>query len=225
MTERELQRKTKAQLRTLDAWLRRARALVDGKVADAQAHAVHAVTDTLKRTPDGRKTVRKASRSPSYAAAIKRLDELWATLCGPSTASLEGLVRDAREAFYLEALDLWGPHVPEEFRSASAGGRFAVKAARGMVLHGTELRKEIGAPIERARRNLLTSVTLAGQRSTPELVASEILILWGRMASTGIFTTTRLALSDSLGAADRMAMVDLVKPEFRDERVTIPGGA
>jgi hypothetical protein len=225
MTPRQLEAKSDAQLRLLAAWTADARKLIDSKVSDAKAHAVSALTDTLKWTPDGRRTIRKASRSPSYAAAVRRLSELWEALCGPSTASLDGLVRDAREAFYFDAFARWGPHVPDEFRvqvgSATLGGR---KAARGMVLHGIELRRELGAPIERARRTLLAAVTLAAGRSTPTRIQSEIVSTWARKGAGAIFAATRLALSDSLVACDSMALRDLVRPEFRDGRVATPGG-
>lgn len=223
MTKRDLDRKSAAQLRSLEGWLKDARRLIDGKVSDARAHAITAVTDTLKRTPEGRKTVRKASRSPSYAAAENRLKELWSALCGPSTASLDGLVRDARQAFYTEALEAWMPFVPSEFstRPALLTG---IRSARGMILHGMELRKEIGAPIERARRTLLAAVAVAGSRSTPKKAAMDGIAAWARRSADAIFATTRLALSDSLAAADVMAMNDLIKPEFRSEREAVPGG-
>lgn len=225
MTRRDLDRKAAVQGRTLDVWLKEARRLVDDKVADARAHAITAVTDTLKRTPDGRKTLRKASQSRSYKAAENRLAELWAALCGPSTASLKGLVRDARAAFYVDAVSLWGSFIPEEFRDDPIDMISGLRAARGMVLHGTELRKEIGAPIERARRTLLAAVAVAGSRSTPVRASTEVLVTWARKSSDAIFAATRLALSDSLGAADAMALYDLVKPEFRSETVAVPGGA
>lgn len=225
MTRSDLDRKAAVQGRTLDAWLKEARRLVDDKVADARAHAITAITGTLKGTPDGRKTLRKASQSRSFKAAENRLLELWATLCGPSTASLAGLVRDARAEFYADAVRLWASAVPEEFRAISEATFIGIAAARGMVLHGTELRKEIGAPIERARRTLLAAVAVAGSRSTPVRASTDVLVTWARKSSDAIFAATRLALSDSLGAADAMALNDLVKPEFRSQQVAVPGGA
>lgn len=207
------------QLKSLDGWTREAFAVVDAKVADAQAHLGTALTDTLKRTADGRPTLRRAVKSPSAQAAVNRLDELWTALAGPSVRSLEGLLRDAREAFYRESFAAWKPEIPDWlYVSPDPEPTVAnVGRVRGAVLHGYDLRHELGGPILRAKASIAPTLTMASRRSNPRHVATEILTTWGRKTRDAIRTTTRLALSDSQIMADVMAGRDLIHPDHLDD--------
>lgn len=214
-----LEAKAKAQAATLDRWQRMASTAVAKAVDAAHAHAVVALTDTLKRTADGRATIRKARQSPSYQAALNRLDELWDALVGPSATSLNGSIRAARSEFYKEATTEWFERLPKEFLRDGIELRRAEDARandmRRLVLHGMELRTEIGAKIGDAKRNLLASIERAARRSVQGHVATDILETWKATAKSALTRSAVVALSDSQVAIDGIAALDVVRPEFR----------
>ncbi len=211
-----LEAKADAQAATLVRWQRMAAVAVDRAVSAAHAHAVVALTDTLKRTPDGRATIRKARQSRSYAAAIADLDSLWDKLVGPSATSLDGLIRDARVEFWSEAFEAWGRLIPAEFLDAGfSGARTRARETRRLVLHGMELRTEIGAKVGDAKRTLLASLEQAARKSNPGRVATDILDGWRATATSALTRSASLALSDSQVAIDGIAMVDATSPVFR----------
>lgn len=186
------------------------------KVADARAHAEKAVTQTLKVTPDGRATARKATASPSYHAAIARLDELLEELVGPSLSSLEGMLRDMREAMYKQFFKATLPSIPTEFRR-SVNPQPTVTAlteARSLMLHGRDLREEIGPVIDKAKQGLKTTIVLAGARDTTKKAVSEALGLWEQRAADAIARAALLAHGDAMIALERIAGRDLIKPEL-----------
>jgi hypothetical protein len=219
VTTSELASFEAAQVRSLRPWLRHALGTIGTKVSDAKAHAVNSVTDTLKQVPEGRPTVRKAARSRSAQAALKRLDELWAQLCGPTASSLDGLLRDAREAFYEASHERWKPFIPPDLRVVSdpAPTQAALRMVRAMPLHGYDVRQELAVPIERAKRSLLAAIAQCGQRSTPEHVAVDILDGWERRTKSALFRVAQSALSDGQKAAETLAGRDLVHPDYLDE--------
>ena len=200
----------------LAGWTARALALVRTKLADAEAHATKALTDTLRRTPDGRPTVRRATLSPSFQAAAARLDELLDALAGPSKYSTEGLVRDAVEELYRGAFESWKPWIPGSLRAAEEPTQAQLLAARKLVVHGNELRAELGPPIVAAGRRLLAVLTMASQRTTAERVASDLVGTWRRHAESGLAVVVRRVMSDWQKAADTRAGRDLVHPDYHD---------
>lgn len=216
---RDLEKKEAAQLARLKEWQAKAAALVNRKLDDAAAHAIAALTTTLKKTPEGRPTVRKAAQSRSFAAAVSRLDELWAALTGPSVASLDGLVRDAREDLYRFCFTLWRPLIPPELLASGDPKPAVTKlvAARRLVLHGTELRQELQGPFDAAKRTLLATLAQAGQRSTPEHIETDLIDTWRRQTETAVTAAVNRALSDSEVRLNQLAGRDLVHPDFRDD--------
>lgn len=196
-----------ARVKLLLAWQRKAAGLITAKMDDAEAHANKALTDTLKTKPDGRPTLRHASRSPSYKAALARLDELLEKLAGPSRASLDGLVRDAREAFWRASFDRWKPVIPAELWRSTDPQTTNAEAteARRIVLHGLDVRDELQGPIGAAQRKLLAVLTQAGSRSTPERIADDLLSTWRKQAESAIVGVTGRALSDSEVRLDVLA--------------------
>lgn len=218
MTVTDLARFEADQILSLRPWLRRALDLIDAKVSDAHAHATKAVTDTLKQTPDGRATMRRAARSRSTLAACNRLDELWDAMCGPTSASNSGLIRDARGAFYVESFERWKPFIPEELWAKNNPEPTAVdmNAARSAPVHGYDVRQEFAVPIDRAKRSLRAAIVRCGHSSTPDHVATDILDGWVERARQSLFRTARSALSDGQKLVETMAGRDLVHPDYLD---------
>lgn len=199
-------------------WQDGVRPLIEDKLSAAEAHAVKALTDTLRTTPDGRPTVRKANQSPSYQAALGRLDELLWLLAGRSRASLDGRLRDAAEAFYRAAVEAWKPQIPEElWASPDAAPTLAgLKGARRLVVHGNDVYAELAPQIEQAGRRLLAVLAQAGQRSTPDHIATDLVETWRRQTQAGLTIVVNRILSDWQKATDTIAGRDLVHPDWHD---------
>jgi hypothetical protein len=190
---------------------------VEGVLADAHAHAQKAVTDALKVTPDGRPTLRRANRSPSFQAALNRLGELRTWLAGPSEVSLEGKVRDARATFYKLAFTLHTPHIPGKVRVAAdpAPTQRNINLVRGAPVHGYDVRKELEKPFVDAARQLSSAVALAGSSATSDRDAGLLLKAWHARARGAIERAVLSLLSDSAEHANTEAMGDLVHPDYR----------
>jgi hypothetical protein len=184
-----------AQLRP---WILRADRLVRGKVADAAAHAGRSITARLKRAPDGRPTARLAVQSPSYQAAAARLDELLEALAGPTTASLTGLLRDAREAFFVGALNLWRPLLdPEFYRVDVEATKEGIATVRGAILHGYDLRRELAGDWETAKRTLFVVCNLAGHSTTSVGTVDDLIEVWRRRTADRLAACCAAVLADS----------------------------
>lgn len=216
MTLADLERKSAALERLRRDWAVAIFGPVRAKVEDARAHAERSITQTLKAAVEGRPSARQAIRSPSYQAALNRLDELWTWLAGPSTTSLDGRIRDAREAFYRRAFELNRPLVPAALHvTADPEPTLAnLRLMRGVLIHGLDLRQELEGPFADARRRLLAAVNLAGRRSTPDHVETEILDAWYRKTWESVQAAVLRCLSDSVEFADVEAARDLVHPDY-----------
>ncbi len=218
MTQVDLDKKSREQLRLFGAHLADIGRVIAAKVADARAHASSAITQTLKDEPDGRPTHARVRRSRSYLAAISRLAELHEDLAGPSVRSLQGRLRDAREESYVQAFGQYkGLLDPSLWVSPDPGPtRANVAAVRALPLHGKDLRDEVGHPIKRAAANLHAAVALAALRSSPEATSTDVLDTWQARTERAILASARLALSDGQVAADVRAGRDLVHPDHLD---------
>lgn len=227
LTLADLDRKDAAQALRLKVWIGRAGELIDKKVSDAEAHAVKALTATLTATPEGRATARRATRHPSAKAAVARLEALWAALAGPSRSSLDGLIRDARESLYRDALRHWAALMPGEWlRPApfdpARPGAALVNRVRGFPLHGLDLRDEIGGRMEPTIRGLKAALAAAGSRGLSGRQGPDLIHAWATRAKDSLFTAVRIALSDSAVFADRLAGRDVCRPEVLDDDPTLP---
>jgi hypothetical protein len=197
-------------------------AVVGRELAAAHAHAVKAVTETLRATPDGRPTIRRANRNPSFKAALGHLDDLLTRLAGPSAVSLDGAVRDAREAFYRLAFRLHTPHMPEALRvrKEPQPTRANLDLVRGAALHGYDVRTELEAPFAVAARTLKAAVATAGSPAVSRAIGDQALKNWHDRAARSIGPAVLSLLSDSAEHANTEAMADLVHPDFRAEPAT-----
>lgn len=182
-------------------WTARADALVRAKFADAAAHARRAVTNALRAEADGRPTLRKASASPSTRAAAARLDELRTALIGPRKDSLDGLLRDARAAFYRDAFDWVAPYLVAgvhrmDGRPTDAGA----DVARGAVIHGYDLAAEFAALFAQSASTLSACLNLAGARDASPRTADVLLGAWEDKRRRAVSNRCRLVLGDSARA-------------------------
>jgi hypothetical protein len=194
----------------LTPWLVKVKRLIDSKIDDAAAHALKSITQRLKNTRDGRPTARKAVQSPSYLAAAARVEELRVALVGPTTASLSGLLRDARQAAFEQAFEIWRPILePRWYRVDSMPTQEGINIARGAILHGTDLSREIAGSFEITKRGLFASVNTAGHSLTTAARADDLVELWRKQSTARIFAACSLAMGDvqlSLLYAVRHAM-------------------
>lgn len=216
MTAADINAKFARQAKALRPWLAKAGERTGVKMEDAAAHAAKAVTEALKRTPDGRATIRRAGQSLSYSAALARLDELWEWLCGPSAASLEGFLRDARESFYADAFRAWIGHIPEDLRVSTdpTPTQANLRAIRGLAIHGMDVRTEVGGAIDRAKRSLKAAIVLAGRQAIASRESDRIVRAWRMKAENAIGQVVATALSDGQIAADRQAGRDMIHPDY-----------
>ncbi len=215
MTLDDLDSKTASLDVLRSAWEIKLQPIVAAKVQDAHAHALKALTDTLKKTRDGRSSILQINRSVSYAAALARLDELWRWLAGPSEVSLTGQIRDARAAFLTEAARHWHPLIPPDYRSRPEHEptQNQVQQIRAAAIHGYDPRKSLEGQIGTAKRSLKAALEQAGRRSTPSHVEDDLLAAWATRTTSTISETVKTLLSDSMVYADREAGRGLIRPE------------
>ncbi len=221
MTIKELDAKSAALELVRLRWEQRLLTRVRSKVDDAHAHAVKGLTKRLKETADGRASLRHLGQSPSYQAAVERLNELWAWLVGPTQTSLKGKVRDAREAFLKEASWLWHPLVPEEIRSRSEHfpTQAEIRMIRAAAIHGSDPRKVLEGPILTAQRSLKAALEQAGQRSTPGRVEDDMLEAWRNRTTGSLSQTVTILLNDSVEYADTEAGRAMIHPDYMEVEI------
>ena len=211
--------------RNLKPWLVKASRLVESRISDARAHAEKAITDAAKETADGRPTARRIERSPSYQAALARLDGLQAALIGPSTDSLQGLIRDARAQFYKDSIPLWLPHIDLEFRVSPnpqptiEGERFA----RGALIHDYDLHREVAPRFVSVANALFASLNQATRGIAGAKHGSFVLNLWQRRAVGSITRVVEDSLSDGQEAVHQAVSILLIHERYRDQ-IDFPTG-
>jgi|GEM_PF-2608231 len=219
MTLDDLEKKSAALDKLRMRWFHRVMPGIQTRLGDAHAHAERAITATLKATPEGRPTARKAASSPSFQAANARIDELLEWLAGPSVDSLQGSIRDAREDFYREAFKLHKPLIPPAFLVSSTPEPTAenIRLFRGALIHGYDLRHELSGPFDTAKRQLAASVNQAGNRAASGSIETDILDTWQRQAFSSIRAAVLRCLTDSVEFADTEASRDLINPEYLED--------
>lgn len=216
MTLADLERVAREIDRERDAWAARLVPAVESRVSDARAHADRAITRALKATRDGRPTARRANRSPSFQAALNRLDELLAWLAGPSAVSLDGKVRDAREALYRLAFRLHRGLVPEGLWVSPdpRPTRANLDAIRAAAVHGLDPRAELAGPVGYAGRSLAAAVARAGAADATRSDEADHLDAWETRAAAAIRRSLLVILSDSAELANNEARDDMIHPVF-----------
>lgn len=201
----------------LAPWIERCTTLIRSTMDNAAAHALNAITETLRRTPDGRATDRKAVRSRSFVAAIAQLDGLVSELAGPSSSSLDGLIRDAREAFYRDSFGMWKGVIPEAtwVSPDAQPTMIGVARMRGVHIHGADVRIDIASAIGTAKDDLRRSVNAAAGTDSLRSSAGDRLATWKRMKGDSLVRAVSLELSDSDMIAHTQSGIDLVHEKYR----------
>ncbi|MBU6429012.1 MAG: hypothetical protein KGR26_08380 [Cyanobacteria bacterium REEB65] len=226
MTLADLDKMEAALAQRLLPWIAKASKRIIASVKDAEAHAVKALTDSVRDEQDGQRTARRFQRGPSYQAAINRLGSLQAALIGPSSDSTEGLIRDARAAFYADSVRLWTPHVEPEYRitlepAPTAAGERLMRTA---IVHGYDLSREVGPSIETAKRNLFVAMNRASRRGSSADDGVKLIGLWAQQTRDQLIRKVSQVLSDSDKAVHEATGWLLIKPEYRGERTLTTGG-
>ncbi len=226
MTLADLDKMEAALARRLLPWISDATDLIVREVRAAEDHAHKALTDALRQTDDGPRTARRFQRSASYQAAINRLQSLQAALIGEKADSLDGLIRDARAAFYFDSITLWTPHVEPEYRITPepAPTQASERLMRAAIVHGYDLSREVGPAIEAIRTHLFAVMNQASRRRQPRDDGVKLITLWANQSRDRLAKKAAQVLSDSDKAVHEATGWLILKPEYRGERTLATGG-
>ena len=224
MTDAQLKANADYLAKLAGSWTRMVGKIVNEAIDRAHAHANLALTETLKATPDGRRTLRRASHNRSFVAALADIDDLLVALTGPTKTSLAGKLRDVRAVLYRAAFIGWVRTFPEPYTVGrnTPPSQARINLARGLVLHGMDLRTEIAGSIDRAKRDLLATIEVAARRESRARNSADLLKAWRDRAVNAITSTCKTAIGDSLVALESLAGVDAVKPQYRPAESSLP---
>lgn len=189
--------------------------LVGDKVSDAVAHLHKAATNALRDTPDGKPTLARAKRSPSFGAAMDRLDGL--------VDRLVRIEQAAREDAYRRSYDWHRERLPQELRSPdeSPSDR-RVDRCRNFTILGYSVRDRIMVAVDTAKRSALASLARASTRAVERSAGTDVVEAWGDVASRSLATVAAQAIGDGATWAARMAGRDAIKAELLPDDPTMP---
>jgi hypothetical protein len=213
----DLEKMEEKLLARLLPWVIKAKKLIDSHVGDAKAHAVNALTATVRDTPDGRPTVRKLEQSRSAQAAIGHLDTL--------LADLDELVRNARASFYVGSIHLWIPFIPEDQRATNADKPSGAveRIMQDAVISGYTLAMRLDPAIATAKRTLLAQLNMGGTSGASDRQSDVRLKTWATQSSASLGKTAESILSDSDTAIHEATGWLLIDPKHRGERLVDKG--
>jgi hypothetical protein len=216
MTAADLDRRS-AEVASLAAdAMRDAGRRIDRAMDAAYNHAIKALTETLRATDPGRASIRKARSSPSYQAALSDLDALLSKLCGPSVAANIGTLRDARERCYRSSLAWWSGVLPADKAMPDATPTPSrIAHVRGLVLHGYDLRAEVGGRVKQVGSSLLATLERASKPGVLDGDAIGLIDGWSAASRTTLNLTVQTAIGDAATAIEGIAANDAIRPEFR----------
>lgn len=197
-------------------WVRHGLMRVGEVMNSARDHAENAVTQTLKRTPDGRATAARIRMHPSFKAALRRLAELQDEIGGPSVTSLSGMVQDATEAFYRDARKWHANDVPDEYQGSSAITDAQVAYVRGLLWYHKPIRTAFQPKFLTIRNDLIASLGAAGTSDATKRDGTMALKTWEQNARFRLGQQLGAAMADMNVAADRQAMKDTMHPDLAD---------
>ena len=216
ISQQDVQDKIKAQDKLVAEWAAKARARIDKGIKDAHAHATTALTETLRRTADGRPTLARLRKSPSYQAAVSRLIE--------TGDALVSIVKDARWEFYLRERERWADLLPEEWRRWPDGhSEGKIGRIQNAAIHGETVRQSVAVPITDASRSLQTALTVAASRSLmSNNAAAMVLKTWRDRAANTLGNRMQIILRSGMTFADKLAGRDAMKPELLEPDPSLP---
>jgi hypothetical protein len=193
------------------------RLILDG-VADAKAHAAHAITATLAETREGRPTIAKARNHRSVKAAEGRLARL--------ADGLAGRIEDARLDCYEAAWAFWARRLDKGvLRRNVEWDRAPIRnLARFKALpwHGATIGQFARGPARPLTIALARAVALAGVKGTTPAEQADHLDAWESRARAAFLRVASGLAADAVALADRIAGRDLIDPEFLDPDPAIP---
>lgn len=177
------------------------------RLADARVHAWHAITRRVEQAQDGRATLKTVVGTRGHKAAQDRLAEL--------AGDLWGIAKDARRSFYRESHELLKGSVPVEIAAKDAGPTASgEREAVQIVVHGVELKDEIGAAIAEAARNLTSAIVVAGSSGWTDAASKQALDSWEGRTRDRLNRLVATILSDSEVAIFNMVGHELIDESF-----------
>jgi len=194
---------------------RKAGRLVGDKVSDAAAHINKAATDALRSTPDGKPTLARARRSPSFAAAMDRLDEL--------VGRIVRIEQAAREDAYRQSYAWHRESLPQELRSAgeSPSAR-RLAQCRDFPILGYSAKDRTMDAVDSAKRSALATLARTSTRALERSAGADAIEAWGDAASRSIATVAAQSIGDGATWAARMAGRDAIRDDLLPPDPTIP---
>lgn len=213
---------TQGKDRAMDAlvavWYARLQPFVADRVDDAHAHAGRALTNSLKATPDGRRSLAKLDRSRSLSSALARLDAITERMAGKGEKSLKGKVREARAQLYTLAASWHFKLVPEAIRSRETPDATAAQlaAARAAAVHGYDPHTVLSAAVTTQKVQLRAALERAGRADATGKQSKDTLEEWRVRASSALSQTLRSLLVDSAGWCDTQAGLDTIHDDYLD---------
>jgi hypothetical protein len=217
VTADDLEKMEETLIGQLFPWVFKSGRKIESHVEDAKAHALNALTGTVRDAPDGRETVAKLGRSRSARAALDHVDEL--------QRDLDAIIRDARAKFYANSIELWLPFIDADDRAPGAGR--VVAAVAGImadgVISGYTLEMRLSPAIETHTRNLRAQLNMGAASAAKDRPAADRIKTWATLATRGLTKATESILSDSQTAIHEATGWLLIHPSKRGERLVDPG--
>lgn len=205
-------------------WLAKAIGLIKGQIADAKAHAGLVINKSLIATPDGRPTAARANQSRSMMSAESRMAELVIALAGPSTRSLDGLIRDAWADCYKVSWMYYKSELgPEYCTDAVHPSKAEFATVRGMILGGSDARTRVLAATDPALRRLRVNVVKSASPTVDARDRLAFLNGWERATSDAVKMAARNAIVTGAFRADILAGRAVIRPDLLHDDPTISG--
>lgn len=202
-----LRRKDQDLAAELRLWSRQIRSRIGRSLDDAEAHAVSAITRSVRLAPAGRPTIAEVRQTRGVTAAEARLNEL--------LNGLENLIGQSREAAYRIAAPGWVGSLDPAWQRRGAGqiSQAAIDRARSLVVGGMVVRRDLQGSIERARSDLERTLVTAGTPAGPSAPSpDELVTQWATQARRAIEVAALGILEDGFNAIDRLAGRDVIDP-------------
>lgn len=175
-------------------------------VGAAEAHGRNVLSGATRAAPEGRPTIARVGRHPSYRAGVADLHGL--------VDILVAAVEAERTAAYRDGYTFWGQLSPGGAAGEPALAR--VERARTAVVpvHGRTVRQEAGAVLERLVSGYRVALVRAGNKAVPAVEGIDALGAWTAGAQRQAVALLARLVSDAVLLADRMAGRDVFPAEM-----------
>lgn len=191
-------------------WASKCERRIADRLADARVHAWNAITRRAEAADDGRATLRTVVGTRGHKAAQNRMAELAAGLLEATQA--------ARASFHRESHELLKGSVPPEIAAPDPGPTKAgEREAVAIVIHGVELKDEIGAKVAEAARALTAAIAYAAGTGLTDRTAATALETWEGQWRDRLTRLVETILSDSEVAIFNRVGHELIDPKYHAE--------